>query len=1001
MPYRLKKFLSLFLTTSLLCLGSHLLPTVSSIPTAQILAQAQATQDRADEAQRLYQTGVEQLNRGQFGEALETFKQVLVIFQEIGNRVEEGNTLNNLGAVYSKLGKYQQALNYFQQSLAISQKIGARSVQGATLNNLGEVYRNLGKYQQALDKFQQALAIAQELGIRAGEGSTFNNLGLVYHELGQYQQALDYYQQALVIQQEIGARSVQGATLNNLGEVYRNQGKYQQALYYYQQALAISQALGNRLAEKTTLNNLGAIHHNLGQYQQALDYYQPALAIAQEIGDSLGEGTTLNNLGEVYRNQGKYQQALDLYQQALVIHQEVGARAEEGTTLNNLGSVYYNQGQYQQALDKFQQALTLSQEIGDRSGEGRTLNNLGLVYDNLGKYQQALDYFQQALVIHQEIGDRAAEGRILNNLGLVDYNQGKYQQALDKFQQALAIIQEVGDLALEGVTLNNLGLVYKNLGKYQQALDYYQRTLVILQEIGDRAGEGSALNNLGTIHRKQGKYQQALGYFQQALAISQEIGAHAAEGSALNNLGFIYYDLNQYTNAEKYGFAAIEVLESLRFGLRDTDKVAILETQASSYLGLQRTLVTQNKYNTALEISERGRARAFIELLAQRLSPKTTEQITIKPPTLKQIQQIASQQNATLVEYSLVADQLYIWVIPPTGKIAFRSIELNSLEQSLADLVQTSRESMGIRGRASIGVESKLGVDQTKRLQQLYNLLIQPIAELLPTNPDAQVIFIPHQELFLVPFPALQDESGNYLIDQHTILTAPSIQVLELTRKQRAKAKGEELLIVGNPTMPSISLKFGEQPQPLSNLPGAQQEAIAIAKLFNTEALIGSQATETTVKSQSSNASIIHLATHGLLDYGPIQGKVRLDIPGALALAPSNQDDGLLTAGEILDLELKAKLVVLSACDTGRGEITSDGVIGLSRSLINAGTPSIIVSLWKVPDAPTRDLMQEFYQQWQQGGNKAQALRQAMLKIKQQDSNPKNWAAFTLIGEAE
>ncbi len=186
-----------------------------------------------------------------------------------------------------------------------------------------------------------------------------------------------------------------------------------------------------------------------------------------------------------------------------------------------------------------------------------------------------------------------------------------------------------------------------------------------------------------------------------------------------------------------------------------------------------------------------------------------------------------------------------------------------------------------------------------------------------------------------------------------------------------------------------------------SVLPGAQQEAIAIAQLFNTEALIGNQATETTIKSQSSNASIIHLATHGLLDYGQIQGKVRLDLPGALALAPSSKDDGLLTAGEILDLELKAKLVVLSACDTGRGEITSDGVIGLSRSLVNAGTPSVIVSLWKVPDAPTRDLMEEFYQQWQQSGNKAQALRQAMLKMKQKHPNPKNWAAFTLIGEAD
>ena len=151
------------------------------------------------------------------------------------------------------------------------------------------------------------------------------------------------------------------------------------------------------------------------------------------------------------------------------------------------------------------------------------------------------------------------------------------------------------------------------------------------------------------------------------------------------------------------------------------------------------------------------------------------------------------------------------------------------------------------------------------------------------------------------------------------------------------------------------------------------------------------------------NAQVIHLATHGLLEYGiPSESFVR-DLPGAIALAPSDTDDGLLTSAEIYGMKLKAELVVLSACDTGRGTLTSDGVIGLSRSLISAGVPSVIVSLWAVPDAPTADLMSEFYRQWQQTPDKAQALRQAMLAIMQTPthSNPRDWAAFTLIGEAE
>ncbi|MGB3759310.1 MAG: CHAT domain-containing protein, partial [Rivularia sp. (in: cyanobacteria)] len=263
-------------------------------------------------------------------------------------------------------------------------------------------------------------------------------------------------------------------------------------------------------------------------------------------------------------------------------------------------------------------------------------------------------------------------------------------------------------------------------------------------------------------------------------------------------------------------------------------------------------------------------------------------------------------------------------------------------------------------------------------------------------NSSARVIFIPQDSLFLVPFPALRDENGKYLIEKHTILTSPSIQVLNLTRKQRKNVETRNFasLIVGNPKMPKLPPKIGEPPQQLPPLPGAETEAKAIASLLNTEPLIGSQATESAVVKRLPQARIIHLATHGIFD--DIQG-----LNSGIALTPSGQDDGLLTAGEIFDLKLNADLVVLSACDTGRGRITGDGVVGLSRSFISAGVPSVLVSLWSVPDAPTASLMTEFYQNLRNNPDKAQALRQAMLTTMKQHPAPKDWAAFTLIGEAD
>ncbi|MEO8893565.1 MAG: CHAT domain-containing tetratricopeptide repeat protein [Coleofasciculaceae cyanobacterium] len=620
----------------------------------------------------------------------------------------------------------------------------------------------------------------------------------------------------------------------------------------------------------------------------------------------------------------------------------------------------------------------------------------------------------------QTTQDRSNEALRLNEVGLRQLNTGQFREALQTFEQALVIYRAIKERKSEGTTLNNIGGVYHNLGQYPQALKYYEQSLVISKEVGDKAGEGSIINNIGEVYRNLGQYPQALKYYEQSLVISKEVGNKAVEGTTLGNIGAAYNKLGRYADAEKTLFAAIEVSESLRPGLTDASKIAIFETQANPYRFLQQALIAQNKTNMALEIAERGRARAFVELLAQRQSSNPNNQLTVKPPTIQQIQQIAKTQNATLVQYSIVYDEfknqgkqewrqsaLYIWVVKPTGEVAFKQVDLKLLPTPLADLVNNSRRFIGVRGRV-VAVESTeesviKDKNSANKLQQLHQILIQPIAQFLPTDPNSRVIFVPQASLFLVPFAALQDEQGKYLIEKHTILTAPAIQVLELTHQQRQRVEeihksplqGKDILVMGNPTMPSIPDATGKLEQ-LPSLPGAETEAKAIAKLLNTQAIIGKDATKANILKQLKTARIAHLATHGLLDDFKLSG-----IPGAIALAPSGNDNGLLTASEIFDLKLNAELVVLSACDTGRGDIKGDGVIGLSRSLISAGVSSIIVSLWSVPDAPTASLMTEFYRQLPQNPNKATALRNAMLTTMKQHPNPRDWAAFTLIGEAE
>ncbi|MDA0267721.1 MAG: CHAT domain-containing protein [Cyanobacteria bacterium] len=411
--------------------------------------------------------------------------------------------------------------------------------------------------------------------------------------------------------------------------------------------------------------------------------------------------------------------------------------------------------------------------------------------------------------------------------------------------------------------------------------------------------------------------------------------------------------------------------------------------------------VAQGDYEAALEASEQGRARAFVDLVAG-------DDLALPAPTIDQMRRVARNLNATLVEYAVVpeedftvqgrqrgkAGQIFVWVVSPAGSVTFRQVALDEGDLSLDDQVQQSRSALGALGRTrGLGVQAATDAPAAaSQLQRIHQQLIDPIADVLPTDPNDLVVLIPHESLFYLPFAALQDAEGRYLIERHTLLTAPAIQLLDLTLVPAQKMTSSTTLVVGNPTMPAV----GEGANPLSPLPGAETEAMAIARLFDTEAIVGDAATESQVVAQMQNANVIHLATHGLLDYR--DNGDRVPVFGAIALAPSETADGFLTAREITHLSLTAQLVVLSACDTGLGEVTGDGVVGLSRSLLAAGADSTVVSLWAVPDAPTADLMVAFYQGLQRGENKAVALRQAMLQTMAVYPNPLAWAAFVLVG---
>ncbi|KAM3090539.1 CHAT domain-containing tetratricopeptide repeat protein [Phormidesmis sp. 146-35] len=802
--------------------------------------------------------------------------------------------------------------------------------------------------------------------------------------------------------QSIAPGKPQADRLFKTGSDYLKQNVLVPASQSLEQALSAYRAIADIEGQRAVLLQLAIAEVRLGKYDQAFSRTQQAQALP---GRHSSQGAILSTQGSIQLERGNYREALRLFRAAAG-----GQGADIGAETRNrlgIGETLHALGFYTQALDVLLLAIRAP---GDLVDQGRALNAIADVYFSLGQYDTAKTYYNQALAVRQGVGDWLSYDRTLQSLGRVSQVLKQLNQSQTYYQQALKGMTGRGDQTGKVSVFRGMAQLAAEQANPKQALSYYEQALATTRLAGD-AGRVAVLNDLGFFYKSQNQFESAIATLEDALRLARRNGDVQGEIRALSGIGETRLQLDQKLNQKQSGQAkqaskvlqtAIERFESLRPGLRDADKVALFETHAHIYRLQQQALIRQNQPAQALAIAERGRARAFVELLSQR---SKEEIANIQPPTVTEIQTIAKQQRATIVTYSIIyganheESELYSWVVKPTGEINFRQVDLSKLQNrpnSIDTPTVPSRGAtpegsdsfitnfvMAIRGTITQPTESASEPSTVlSSTQTAYQILIQSIADLLPRDGTARVIFIPQDALFLVPFAALQDAKGQYLIQKHSVQVSPSIQALTLARSRLSNQKSA--LIVGNPT---------PMPNNLPNLPGSEREATAIAQLLNTQAIVGREATKSRVLKRISQASIIHLATHGLLND-------RQALQSSLALSASDQG-GLLTAEEIFDLRLGADLAVLSACNTGRGKITGDGVIGLSRSLMSAGVPSVVVSLWLVPDEATAYLMNSFYRQLKQGSDKARALQQAMLDTQKKYPDPKDWAGFTLVGTAD
>lgn len=942
-------------------------------------------------------------------------------------------------------GRDSEAIPLMQKLLATEeQRKGPEHLDtAASLYVMAVLYHHTGAYAQAEPLYQRALAIREKvLGAEHPDTATsLNNLAALYGATGAYGKAEPLVQRALATNEKVleAEHPDTAVSLYVMGELYRATGAYGKAEPLVQRALAINEkVLGPEHPNTATLlNNLAMLYHHTGAYAKAEPLYQRALAIREKVlgPEHPDTATSLSELAGLYRDTGAYAQAVPLLERTLTMQEKVLGpdHPDTATSLNKIAELHRRTGAYAQAEPLYQRALTIREKVlGLEHPETSTsLNNLAVLYQATGAYGQAEPLLQRALAIGEKVlgPEHPDTATTLNNLANLYQDMGDYAQA-ERLYQGVVAIQEKA-LGPEhpdtASALENLASLYWATNDLLKARSVLSRADAIQErQLSTFLLTGSESRKHAFLVRMHGK-----------TSMNISLSLNMLDGHA-RALGF----LSVLTIKGRVLDAMSESLAHLRASVKPEDRVIVEELMT---VAQQRSTLTYQGIGNLKPEVYRQRLQELIarqEHLETDLSAQSAEfRQQIALVTLPAVK-AAIPKNAALVEWYRYAPfdpkgkdprsrwgkpRYAVYVLGHEGEPVV--VDVGEAE-SIDRLVQDFRA--GLSDRASTYVK-----DVAK---DLYEKLYKPLQ--LHLGNAHQLLLSPDGALNFVPFAALRDDTGTYLGAKKYITYLTSGR--DLLGYGTTPAPKSEMVVVANPDygpsaeqgapvdsslQPTRSLDLDRGGMTFTPLPGTAEEAKtlkALLKISDDHMLTQANATEEQFK-QLHGPRILHVATHGFFlkdnelpaaalkpvgftqDHASVALRENSLLRSGLALAGANQrrsgekDDGILTAAEVAQMDLRGtQLVVLSACETGVGDVQNgEGVYGLRRALVLAGAESQVTSLWKVADEATKDLMMDYYKRLLRGEGRSEALRNAQLTMmKSKDrSHPYYWAAFVPIGD--
>jgi CHAT domain-containing protein/Flp pilus assembly protein TadD len=937
-------------------------------------------------------------------QAIKKYDEAIKLWQKINFKLGVALGFNNAGLSYGVIGEHQKSLEYYQKALPLWREVKQLQGESRTLNNIGFVYNNLGQQEKAQEYYEQSLKISRQLKDKVGIALATNNLGLVYSFLGEQKKALDYFLEAQPLFKEIGDIGSLALNLNNIGQLYTNIGEFQKGLDNLEESLKIQRSIKNQSGEAIALNNIALVYLGLNERDKALEYYNQALLLQKALGNEGIEAIILFSIGTIYDLGNDSQKAITYYNQALTSSRKVGNPNAEALVLSALARLDFKSGNAAKAIQSLNQVLPLAKKIGNRAIEAAAFNNLGEIYTKQKDFNKAEGILNQALQLSQAITSPGFEAQTRYNRAILEKQRNNLKASLNEIEAGIKIVENLRTK----VASQELRTSF-----FAGVQIYYEFYIDILMQLQ--------------------KQQPSQGYDALALEVSERARAR----SLIDLLTESKINIRQGVDPK--------LIEEERSILQQIDTK---EKQTLALDNTQESTSQQNPNQERIETIKKEIAALFeryqrLQTEIRARSPRYAALVQPKALNLKDIQQQVLDNETMLLEYSLGEERSYLWAVTKTGITSYELPKRAEIEKIAKEFYQIAAN------RTNPGASAKAA-------RTLSQILLKPIAGQLGNK---RLLIVSDGALQYIPFGALPtpetiDKDFMPLLVKNEIINSPSASTLTILRQQFSegtrlpgdrKPAPKTLAVLADPVFSPnderLKLRRGKNPTPSSlpanppstnppstnststnvdklalkrtasetnlkfeRLPFTRREADNILALVpevlrqkdfdfaaNREAIAGGKLAQ---------YKIVHLATHGVLNSASPQLS---GIVLSLFDEKGNPQNGFLRLHDIFNLNLSAGLVVLSACETGLGEeVKGEGLVGLTRGFMYAGTPRVVVSLWSVDDEATSELMTRFYQKMLRGNLKpAAALRAAQIEMWQQQEKkaPYYWAAFTLQGE--